>query len=82
MIVDTPNYNHDELLAKCDIHLAYLGNGLFTELRPIMHSVPVPPASEIDPETVTTDVLNKSSGTTLVYFNGNITCPRLKHYYD
>ena len=45
---------------------AYIGNGLFAELRPITHTVPVPPASQIDPGTVTADVLNKSSGTMLL----------------
>ena len=31
--VDTPeSYDHDELLSICDIHLAYIGNGQFTEL--------------------------------------------------
>ena len=65
MTVDTPNCDHDELFAKCDIHQAHIGNGLFAELRPITHSVLVPPAGEIDPGTITADVLNKSSGTTL-----------------
>ena len=33
-IVDTPeSYDHDELLSICDIHLAYIGNGQFVELR-------------------------------------------------
>ena len=32
--VDTPDsYDHDELLSICDIHLAYIGNGQFAELR-------------------------------------------------
>ena len=32
--VDTSeSYDHDELLSICDIHLAYIGNGQFVELR-------------------------------------------------
>ena len=31
--IDTSSSDHDELLEKCDIHLAYMGNGLFCELR-------------------------------------------------
>ena len=32
--VDAPDsYDHDELLSNCDIHLAYIGNGQFAELR-------------------------------------------------
>ena len=31
--VNTPSCDHDNLLTKCDIHLAYVGNGLFAELR-------------------------------------------------
>ena len=32
--VDSPDsYDHDELLSICDIHLAYIGNGQFAELR-------------------------------------------------
>ena len=45
--MDTPNCD-DELLKQCDIHLAYIGNGLFAELRPIKWSVPLPPTSDLD----------------------------------
>ena len=32
--VDTPeSYGHDKLLSICDIHLAYIGNGQFVELK-------------------------------------------------
>ena len=32
--VDTPeSYDHDKLLSICDIHLAYIGNGQFVELK-------------------------------------------------
>ena len=32
--LDTPeSYDHDELLSICDIHMAYIGNGQFAELR-------------------------------------------------
>ena len=30
----TLSSDHDELLSKCKVHLAYVGNGLFCELKP------------------------------------------------
>ena len=64
--MDTPNCDHGKLLTKCDIHTAYVGNGLCAGLRPIKHSVPVPPASESDLCKVTpdADVDASNSGTT------------------
>ena len=32
--INTVSSDHDELLSKCEIHLAYVGNGLFCELKP------------------------------------------------
>ena len=32
--MNTVSNDHDELLSKCEIHLAYVGNGLFCELKP------------------------------------------------
>ena len=32
--IDNPTYDHDKLLSQCDFHFAYVGNGLFTELKP------------------------------------------------
>ena len=32
--INTVSSDHDELLSKCEIHLAYIGNGLFCELKP------------------------------------------------
>ena len=70
--MDTPNCDHDELLTKCDIHLAYIGNRLFAELRPIKHSVPVPPASELNPgkTTANANMYAPDSGTTLTILMG------------
>ena len=31
--METSNMDHDEILKDCDIHLAYLGNGLFSEIK-------------------------------------------------
>ena len=31
--METSNVDHDEILKDCDIHLAYLGNGLFSEIK-------------------------------------------------
>ena len=32
--IDSPSsYDHDQLLSICDVHLAYIGNGLFVELH-------------------------------------------------
>ena len=31
--METSNMDHDEILKNCDIHLAYLGNGLFSEIK-------------------------------------------------
>ena len=31
--INTVSSDHDELLGKCEIHLAYIGNGLFCELK-------------------------------------------------
>ena len=32
--INTVSSDHDELLSKCKVHLAYVGNGLFCELKP------------------------------------------------
>ena len=32
--INTMSSDHDELLSKCEIYLAYVGNGLFCELKP------------------------------------------------
>ena len=32
--INTVSSDHDELLSKCEVHLAYVGNGLFCELKP------------------------------------------------
>ena len=32
--INTVSSDHDELLSKYEIHLAYVGNGLFCELKP------------------------------------------------
>ena len=32
--ISTVSSDHDELLSKCKVHLAYVGNGLFCELKP------------------------------------------------
>ena len=32
--METSNCDHDDLLKNCDVHLAYLGNGLFSEIKP------------------------------------------------
>ena len=31
--METSNMGHDEIMKECDIHLAYLGNGLFSEIK-------------------------------------------------
>ena len=33
MTMETSNMDHDKILKDCDIHLAYLGNGLFSEIK-------------------------------------------------
>ena len=32
--INTVSSDHNELLSKCEVHLAYVGNGLFCELKP------------------------------------------------
>ena len=32
--METSNCDHDDLLKNCDVHLAYLGNGLFDKIKP------------------------------------------------
>ena len=32
--METSNMDHDDLLKNCDVHLADLGNGLFSEIKP------------------------------------------------
>ena len=79
--VDTPNCDHDELLTKCDIHLPFIGNGLFAELRPIKHLVLVPPVSELDPgkTTATANVDAPDSGTTLTILMGTTSHDESPH---
>ena len=31
--METSNMDHDELMKNCDVHLTYLGNGLFSEIK-------------------------------------------------
>ena len=31
--METSNMDHDDLMKDCDVHLAYLGNGLFSEIK-------------------------------------------------
>ena len=50
--MDTLNCDYNDLLTKYDINLAYVGNGLFAELRPIKHAVLLPPASRPDNTSV------------------------------
>ena len=32
--INTVSSDHNKLLSKCEVHLAYVGNGLFCELKP------------------------------------------------
>ena len=50
--MNSPPYDHDELLLMCEAHVAYLDNGLFTELQLIKTKAPVPSAAIPDQMTV------------------------------
>ena len=39
--INTVNSDHDELLSKCEIHLVYIGNGQFCELKPCLSGTTV-----------------------------------------
>ena len=52
--------DHDELLSKCEIHLAYVGNGLFCELKPrLLGTTAVSGTTSLTGTTISAD-----SGTT------------------
>ena len=64
--METSNCDHDALLKNCDVHLAYLGNGLFSEIKPKIKDddllkesrirKPVHIASKVKPTTSTEPV--------------------------
>ena len=57
--------DHDELLSKCEIHLAYVGNGLFCELKPRpLGTTTVSGTTTRDVNTLTGTTVSVDSGTT------------------
>ena len=64
--MEMSNCDHDDLLKNCDVHLAYLGNGLFSEIKPKVRDSdlskesgkhkPVHIASKVKPTTSTEPV--------------------------
>ena len=62
--INTVNSNHDELLSKCEIHLAYIGNGQFYELKPRLSGTTVVSGTTTRDGNLTGTTTTVDSGTT------------------
>ena len=56
--------DHDELLSKCEIHLAYVGNGLFCELKPRLSGTTTVSGTTMQDVNLTGTTVSADSGTT------------------
>ena len=63
--IKTVSSDHDELLSKCKVHLAYVGNGLFCELKPrLSGTTAVSGTTTRDVNILTGTTTSADSGTT------------------
>ena len=61
--INTVNSNHDELLSKCEIHLAYIGNGQFCELKPCLSGTTIVRGTTMRDGNLTGTTTTVDSGT-------------------
>ena len=63
--INTVSSDHDELLSKCEVHLAYVGNGLFCELKPrLLGTTAVSGTTMQNVSTLIGTTISADSGTT------------------
>ena len=73
--INTVSSDHDELLSKCEIHLAYVGNGLVCELKPRLSGTTIVSGTMTRDVNLTGTTIFADSGTTTrnVKFSGDNT---------
>ena len=73
--INTVSSDHDKLLNKCEIHLAYVGNGLFCELKPHLSGTTIVSGTTTRDVNLTGTTISADSGTTTrnVKFSGDNT---------
>ena len=62
--INTVNSDHDELLSKCEIHLACIGNGQFCELKPCLSGTTVVSGTATRDINLTGTTISVDSGST------------------